>query len=175
MVAVTTPTTDAQLVAQALRGNTKAFGELVCRHTPALYGLCLRLLRDPTDAEDMVQDACVKALRKLDRLAEPRRFRSWLFRIGQNLCFDRLRSRRSWQPLNGAEEAASGDKPMFAVDTVALGRALEILTPKQRALVHYRYTLGWRTPEIAVQLKLTPSNVRVSLHRAIRKLRERLS
>ncbi len=172
MVAVTT-TPDAQLVPRAVSGEDQAFTELLRRHTPGLYRYCAGLLGDVNEAEDVVQEASVKAYRSLER-SDPRRFRAWFFTIARNLCYDALRRRKTWAPLSGGEEDERRP-PLSSVDREALHEALQVLSPKQRTLVHYRYTLGLRTREIAEELGLTPSNVRVSLHRAIRRLREVMS
>ncbi len=166
-------TIDASLVDRAQRGDAQALEELLRRHSAGLFRFCRRLMQGDADAEDIVQEACLKACQKLAGFGGKRHFRAWLYKIAQNLCFDALRARRRWQPLSGGEAAAN--PPQNNERLERLDRALLGLNPKQRAIVHYTYTMGWSGQEIAAQLEISSSDVRVSLHRAIRKLRERLA
>lgn len=165
---------DEALAARAARGDHAAFEALVGRHAGPLLGFCRRLLGDATEAEDKVQEAFMRAFRHLDRFDPSRRFGSWLYRIAQNACVDALRARREWAPIE--EVDPPGDAaPLTADASPVLTRAVSDLPARQRAVVHLKYTLGLDALEIAERLDMTPGNVRVVLHRAIKTLREALS
>lgn len=169
--------TDEALAVRAARGDHAAFEALVRRHAGPLLGFCRRLLRDPVEAEDEVQEAFLRAFRGLDRFDPSRRFSSWLYRIAQNACVDALRARREWTPLDAEVEPADPSAPaaLGADASPHLTRVVSDLPARQRAVLHLKYTLGLDALEIAERLDMTPGNVRVVLHRAIKLLRERLS
>lgn len=166
--------TDEALAARAARGDHAAFEALVQRHAGPLLAFCRRLLGDATEAEDKVQEAFMRAFRHLDRFDASRRFGSWLYRIAQNACVDALRARREWAPLDEVDPPGRA-APLTAEASPALTRAVSELPARQRAVVHLKYTLGLDALEIAERLDMTPGNVRVVLHRAIKTLREALS
>ena len=83
---------DLELVRRAKAGDMKAFSELVLRHQKALVRLALRYMKDVDRAEDVAQEAFIKAFQKLDTFEERSAFKSWLFRIAINTAHNRLRS-----------------------------------------------------------------------------------
>ena len=85
---------DATAVAQARAGDSEAFRLLVERHSRALFKLAYRMTGNEHDAEDVVQDAFLKAYRNLDRFEERSQVSSWLYRIASNCAFDVLRRRK---------------------------------------------------------------------------------
>lgn len=167
--------TDEALAVRAAAGDHAAFEQLVRRHAGPLLAFCRRLLGDAAEAEDKVQEAFLRAYRGLDRFDPARRFSSWLYRIAQNACVDALRARREWAPLDEAEPAASHAPPLPAEASPRVAQAVGDLPARQRAVLHLKYALGLDAVEIAERLDMTPGNVRVVLHRAIKLLRERLS
>src|SRR5687767_2672620 len=84
---------DAEAVARARRGDTEAFRELVERHSRAVYRVAFRLTGSAADAEDVVQDAFLKAYRQLERFESRASFGTWMHRIATNCAVDLLRSR----------------------------------------------------------------------------------
>src|SRR5262245_28673353 len=84
--------TDGELVAATLAGERAAFGELIDRHRPRTVALARRLLRDPLEAEDVVQEALLQAYLGLEDLRAPERFGAWLGGIAANLAKMRLRA-----------------------------------------------------------------------------------
>ena len=86
----------ANLVARAQAGDVDAFGELVDRHAPAARKVAAAALAGPIDADDVVQDACITAWRRLGDLADPQAFRGWLMRIVWRKALDRRRSAGAW-------------------------------------------------------------------------------
>jgi RNA polymerase sigma-70 factor, ECF subfamily len=89
---VTDPSDEALLAAH-LRGDSRAFGELVARHERRIYGLCLRILGNREDAEDATQEAFLAALRKASSFRRAAAFSTWLYRIAVNAATDQARRR----------------------------------------------------------------------------------
>ena len=84
---------DEALLAAHLRGDPRAFGELVARHERRIYGLCLRILGNREDAEDAAQEAFLAALRKAASFRRAAAFSTWLYRIAVNAATDQARRR----------------------------------------------------------------------------------
>ena len=164
---------DAELALRAASGDRRAFEVLVRRHSAGLYALCRRILGDPGEAEDRVQEAFLRAYEHLPRYRPAYRFSSWLYKIAQNLCIDSLRARRAWAPLV-EEPPAEQPTPIAPDQREALAGAVEALAARDRTILHMKYTLGLNATEIARELDMTPGSVRVCLHRAIHSLRARL-
>jgi RNA polymerase sigma-70 factor (ECF subfamily) len=86
---------DTELVIQALQGDKEAFGKLVDRYQGAVYGLCFHLVGNFADAQDLAQEAFVRAYLDLHQLREPSKFASWLYRVTMNVCKMWLRKRKT--------------------------------------------------------------------------------
>jgi RNA polymerase sigma-70 factor (ECF subfamily) len=170
------PGSDAELVADALRGRPAAFEALVRRHLRAAFAIALARTGNPEDAEDVCQDAFVAALERLAELEDPDRFVGWLLRIVRNRALNMLRARsiRSAEPLEAAEGTGGteDDGPATAAERIglradlleALGTLTEILHDVD----------GWRHAEIADHLGMPEGTVRYHVHQARSALRARL-
>ncbi len=86
--------TDAELVAEILKGRQECFGELVKRYQRPLVNYLYRMLRYSEEAHDVAQEVFIKIYRALDRYDPQYKFSTWLFRIAQNAAIDRIRKRR---------------------------------------------------------------------------------
>jgi RNA polymerase sigma factor (sigma-70 family) len=177
--------TDSELVAATLAGERTAFGELIDRHRPRAVRLARRLLRDPLEAEDVVQEALLQTFLRLEELREPDRFGAWLCGIAANLA--KMRLRASARGLASLEELAGGMRappgvlaapdpsPEQAAETRELLRlvlaAIDALPGGQRDVVLMHYVEGLSCQEIAALLGRSTGAVRVRLHRARRELR----
>jgi RNA polymerase sigma factor (sigma-70 family) len=179
---------DAPLVVRARAGDVDAFGQLVRRHERGARALARSLVRDPVEAEDLAQDAFVRAYENLELLADPARFGAWLRRIVFGVCIDWVRRFRPerWRTTDVAEAAgAPGDVPTAAADPLThLER--EELAERVRAAVRalperYRRPLtlyhldGVRHARIAEALGVTESTARSLVTRARQRLRADLA
>ena len=88
-------TSDDVLIQEVLSGNKAAFDPLVLRYRQRIIRLVWRFFPNPSDAEDMAQEAFVRAYMNLEKLKEGVPFQNWLVRIASNLCLDRLRKEKS--------------------------------------------------------------------------------
>lgn len=136
---------DPALRERFVRGDRAAFDALVSPHLDALYTLCVRLTRNPSEAEDLAQETLVRVLQQADRYDPERPFRPWLLKVGLNLCRDRIRTvwwRRVWSLDRAAEGEAplvDGSDPEAGSEAAEVDRrirtALATLPPKYREAV----------------------------------------
>jgi len=178
-----TPRDEMQLVRQAQAGNAGAFAALVALHQRFVYNLALRALGNARDADDVAQEAFIRAWRGLDNFRGAAQFRTWLYRIVTNLCYTRLpRVRREFQMLS---EDAAMDLPADAFSDPALRvedqdrraflhREIDRLPETFRVLIMLRYQEELAYDEIAGILNIPVSAVKTGLFRARERLRARL-
>jgi RNA polymerase sigma-70 factor, ECF subfamily len=170
---------DRLLTVRAGEGDDDAFAALVHRHSLALLALAHRMLGNPADAEDAVQDAFLDAWRRLPAFHHSAAFRTWMYRIVINRCLNILRRRPPEVPLDVVPEPATGDArsaPARAAEsdaaTAALTGALGGLDPAQRACWLLRELHGLHYEEIAHVMGTSEQTVRGRLFRARRTLTE---
>jgi RNA polymerase sigma-70 factor (ECF subfamily) len=161
---------EATLVCAAQKGDRAAFGTLYQEYGRLIHGVLLAHVAYQ-DAEDLMQDVFVKALKQLPNLREPAAFPGWLIAIARRTATDYLRSRTSTplpvDPLRSA--GASPDGEAFAV--LAL---IQSLPESYRETLVLRLVEGMTGPEIAARTGLTPDSVRVNICRGMKLLRDQL-
>jgi RNA polymerase sigma factor (sigma-70 family) len=176
---------EAALVAAAQQGSRAALAELITRHRPMLVAVCRGALGDAELAEDAAQEAVLLALTSLDRLRHAERFGAWLAGIGLNVCRrwrrDRTRISWSWEAVQGGRAGdwlASGPGPLelaeAAWDARLVRAAVAELPAGQRAAVTLYYLAGLTQAETAARAGTSVGAVKVRLHKARARLRERL-
>lgn len=160
---------DAVLVARAIAGSDAAFAALVDRYNDLLYRHAERMLGQADDAEDVVQSAWIKAFRNLRKCRDPERFGAWIFRIGANACKDAVKAkRRGIVPLESVAELEShdGDTATRLDQRRRLASALASLAPDQREAFLLKHMEGWSYEEMADQLGVQVSALKMRVHRA---------
>jgi RNA polymerase sigma-70 factor (ECF subfamily) len=180
---------DEQLVRLAKRGNTDAFGKLMLRYENKIYRLARRMTETDEDAEDVLQEAFVKAFRKLSTFKERSKFSTWLYRITVNLALMKLRRRKLStvslsEPVTTEDSTIQRDIENGSSDPLErllemeskeiLDRAIAELPPSYRAVFILRHVEGLSTQETARVLKIKVPAVKSRLHRARRALRMQL-
>ena len=136
---------------------------------PALYRFCLLQMKNPADAEDVLQDVFVKRLYQAPKFKSPEHERSWLYRVALNLCRDEWRrSRRSELPLEAAAGVSLPPEELSLLDQVSN------LPEKQRTVLHLHYYQGYGLQEIARLLGVTVPTVKMRLKRGREALRKEL-
>jgi RNA polymerase sigma-70 factor (ECF subfamily) len=182
---------DAQLTMAAQAGDQAAFTEIVERHSPTVYNLALRLMNNPQEAEEVLQETFISAFRALNRFEGRSRLGTWLYRIAYNAALMRLRKREV--PTLSIDEPVTNEEgetlPRQLVDWTALpdqvlladelrsvlNAAMARLPESLRSVFVLRDLEGLSTAETAEVLNLTETNVKVRLHRARLALREQLN
>ncbi len=166
---------DAALVELVMQGDQDVFAVLVERYKDAVQNLAYRMLNNTTEAEDITQEAFVRAYTQLATYKPTHKFSTWLLSIASHLSIDQLRRRRFLAlPLEdvpflewivdvgtGPEQSALQGEQQDEIQ-----RYLQRLPSKYRAVIVLRYWHDFSYEEIASALSLTPALVKARLHRA---------
>jgi RNA polymerase sigma-70 factor (ECF subfamily) len=171
----------ADLVTAAKAGDKAAFTKLVEATTAEMYTLAFRLTGNAEDAQDVVQEAYVRAYKGLKKFRGDAEFTSWMYRITANCANTHLArsARHRHEAIDEADEFTDerpGPEARLgsADDRYVLNQALQSLSPEMRAVVVLRDVYDMPHEAIAAELGISEGAAKVRLHRARRKLRERL-
>jgi RNA polymerase sigma-70 factor, ECF subfamily len=151
---------------------------LLEQHQREVYNVALRMLGEPSAAEDAAQDAFLRAFSRLDLYREGEPFGAWLHGIVRNRCLDILRSRArasAAYPLLAAAQPDAESDAIRNLEAQGVRRALSRLPSRDRALLVLRYWEDRPMEEVARSLGMTDGAARVALHRARRALARQLS
>jgi RNA polymerase sigma-70 factor (ECF subfamily) len=159
---------DDGLVCAALAGDRPAFGELYVRYARMVHGILLAKV-PPKDAEDLVQDVFMAAMRQLSGLRTASAFRGWLCAIARNRAMDYFRRSREREAVQEVAAPRGNTNDAFLVMD-----AIRRLPEAYRETLIFRLVEGMTGPEIAEKTGLTPDSVRVNLCRGMKMLRELL-
>ena len=182
-------TSDEALCRRVAERDDRAFDMLVERYQQRAYRLAWSILRDAEEARDLSQEAFLRLYEVAGSFRGTARFSTWFYRILVNLCLDARRRRRWWQLAaapaqreDGTFESVVERQPAASDDPVdglareqvmaALWKAVDMLSPQQRAALILQVQEELPTPEIAAVLKCSQATVRVHLHRALLALRK---
>lgn len=157
---------DEELIRRAQRGAPDAVDELFRRHWPGLWRTAYALTARRELANDVAQDAFVRAVSSLERFDPTRPLAPWLARIAVNLAIDEHRRQRRLAP---AADAIAAVEPEDVDDSVVA--AVASLAPEKRLIVALHYWLDYTTPEISELLNLPLGTVASRLSRALEDLR----
>ena len=165
----------------------RQFRGLVERHSRAVYRLAHRMTGNPQDAEDVVQETFLKAYKQLGRFESRANFSTWLHRIAVNCSIDLIRGRKHQEAghdpsdLDALDSAHGGndqrvdpspERLMLSTEVQEkVGRAMEGLTPMERAAFVLRHFEGQSIEEISRALNLKANAAKHSIFRAVRKMR----
>ncbi len=182
--------TETQLIQEARQGDKKALAQLVETHSPRIYNLALRIMRNQEDAEDVLQETFLIMVEKLDTFSGRSSLYTWLYRIATNVALGKMREKKVFDPqvsihesgfesLSGAEIR---DWPGHLEEELdndefqdCLKRAMERLSENYRAVFVLRDLEGLSTRETAKVLEISEANVKVRLMRARLFLRDQLA
>jgi RNA polymerase sigma-70 factor (ECF subfamily) len=178
---------DLKLIEDCLHGNSAAFGELVSRYQDRLYNTVLRLLDQPEDARDVVQEAFLHAYQSLHAFKGDAQFFTWMYRIAVNTAISYKRRQRMvlrMQPVSGGNGSVD---PVDAHDSNRPGHALEMaeqerwvhealgqLSAEHRAVLIMKDMDGMKYEEMAEILEVPIGTIRSRLHRARLEMRDAL-
>lgn len=175
---------DQQLIRLTLDGQQEAFGHLIHKYQGRLYNGMVHIIRDPSEAEDVVQDAFVLAMTRLDSFKGNSQFFTWLYRIGYNVAITKLRKKKPTVSLQGNDDSfklnlpddgpAPGDKMSQQESVSQLMTAMGRLTEEHRSILVLREMEEMDYDAISQILDLPVGTVRSRLHRARSQLKEQL-
>ena len=179
--------TDSALVKQARDGDYGAFEKLFDRHRVLVYRFAYQMTSRRDDAEDIVQEAFVRAYQNLHRYRDEAKFTTWLLRIATNLCTDQARMAQRRLALEQQEAAGaldwmtSGDTedPIQNLEAnrrkIALRKALNALPAHHRAVIVLRDIEEREYPDMAAILRCTVGGAKLRVLRARRALKDRIA
>ncbi len=181
---------DSDLIREAQRGDRAAFEELVRQYDQSVLRLALHLTGSESDAQDIYQDAFLKAYRHIGSFRFECSFYTWMYRIVTNLCLDHLRKRKTRREdapvvtdsdgeerdlLDSVPDARASANPERDLMRRELGgkisKALEHLTPRERMVFELKHYQGLKLRTIGEMLNTTEETAKNTLFRATQKLR----
>jgi RNA polymerase sigma factor (sigma-70 family) len=175
---------DLAQIQAVLNGDTKVYADLVKRHQRFVFTLALRFTKNREDAEEVAQDCFLKAYRALGTFRQGSKFSTWLYTITYTSAMTALRKKKlslvslddeeyNLQPVNGLTD--------FDADTIEkkssyvyLNMAIESLLPDDAAIITLFYKGEQSLEEIGKVLLMEPNTVKVKLHRARLRLKEKI-
>jgi len=179
-----------RIVKRAQKGDRLAFGELVELYKDKLYNLGYRMMGNPQEAEDVAQEAFLRAFKNLSKYDPKHKFSTWIYRIATNLCIDRMRKKKADYSLDAEIDGIEGgdmytrlassertpEEEVVRAETHGeVQRAIEALPDNYRAAVILKYMHDMSLQEIADILEVPVSTVKTRIHRGREALRNLLS
>jgi len=171
---------DRDLILRARRGDPEAFGELVRAHQAGVFNVCYRMMGERREAEDMAQEAFLRAYERIHTFDMERPFGPWMRRVAANVCLNQLAAHKP-EHAELDEERDADPAPLpesgreVQEETERVRDALRRLPPHYRAVIELRHYQDLSYDEIAAELKIPLSDVKSHLFRARKILAESLS
>ncbi len=171
---------DLILVEEAKKGNEKAFAGLMNRYRDSIYYMLLKMVNNPSDAEDLTIEAFGKAFRSIDTYTPRFAFSTWLFMIATNNCIDFIRKKQSspipldqWQDssdnltVNIQSDLPDPEETLINDQKIAILRKIvNQLKSPYREIIELRYYKEYSYEEIAAELNVPIGTVKAQLYRA---------
>ncbi len=174
---------DYELVQAAMRGDQRAFAELLGFYRDSIYFMLLKMVNNKSDAEDLTIEAFGKAFKNLDNYTPNFAFSTWLFKIASNNCIDFLRKKKLQQKYVSIDKAGDEDEYQSTVTLFStspdpeeklilkqkeklLQTIVKKLNPRYRELIDMRYFQQLSYSEIAEKLNLPIGTVKAQLFRS---------
>ncbi|MBW7455816.1 sigma-70 family RNA polymerase sigma factor [Paenibacillus sepulcri] len=174
---------ESQLVMASRQGDQLAFNKLVELYTDKIYNMAHRILRSKTECEDVVQETFLKVYLNLNRFDENKRFSTWIFHIGKNICLDLLRRRKAPSLPLDQPVMAHSDQPLSLHDVIAnteptpegevierelsdkMAELIDKLPVKYKSVVYQRYVLEMSLEAISQANNIPVNTVKSRIHR----------
>ena len=181
---------ERKLVRLAQKGDTDAFEQLVEMHSDRIYSIALRMVGNPTDAEDLAQEAFVRIWRGLEGFNMDSKFSTWAYRLTTNVCIDYLRKEKKNNNVSLFTEDDEGEEAELQIPDEryspqrqmeqeelrqSVDRAMNSLDPQYRQILALRELGGLSYDEIARQLDLKEGTVKSRIARAREHMRRLLT
>ncbi|RYE28784.1 MAG: sigma-70 family RNA polymerase sigma factor [Sphingobacteriales bacterium] len=176
--------TDQDLISAVLAGNTKVFADLVKRHERFVFTMALRFVKKREDAEEVAQDCFVKAYRALGTFNHNSKFSTWMYTITYTTAMSFLRKKQL--DTQSIDDETAGIQLKHQVSSyqadeierksayVYLNQAIALLLPDDAAIITLFYQGEQSLEEISQVLKMEPNTIKVKLHRARARLKEKM-
>lgn len=180
---------ETRLAKLARNGDRRAFAELVDLYKDKIYHLAYRMLGNKQEAEDIVQETFLRLYSNLHRYDDTQKFSTWIFRIGTNLCIDRLRKRKLTYSLDAEVTDGEGndyyammssdeytpEKQVIVSETQRhIRKVIDNMPDKYKSIIVLRYLQDLSLQEISDVLGLPITTIKTRLHRGREYLRKKL-
>jgi RNA polymerase sigma-70 factor (ECF subfamily) len=174
---------EKRLIDRARRGDSHSMRELIDAHKDRLFAFVWRIIRNHHDAEEICQEAFLKAFASLDTFSPQYRFSTWLFTIAYRLCLNAMRRKKALSGDVDFSGLSAGESTVVSVTAQSeearrlkeiVWRSVDRLSPPQRAAIVLFYRHDQSCQEIAQVLQLPVATVKSHLHRARGRLKELL-
>jgi len=178
---------ESRVIGMAQRGDARAFERLYRSHSGRVYALCMRMLRNPDEAEDSTQEVFLQVFRKIQGFRGASAFSTWLHRVAINTVLMRIRRSKVAKAMlventEGSEETGMAPRELGApdqhlegyVDRVAIENAIRQLPPRCKLMFVLYDIQGYAHNEIAKLLGCSVGNAKSQLHKARARLRKLL-
>lgn len=177
-------------IKQVLKGDQNAYADIVNLYQHKLYQVCYRMLSNKQEAEDITQEAFIRAYINLHSYDQKRKFSTWLYRIATNLCIDRIRKKKpdyyldaevaGTEGLNMYSQIAADEQlPEEAVEQMELQDRIQYeisrLPDKYRSVIVLKYIEELSLQEISEILDMPLGTVKTRIHRGREALRKQLN
>lgn len=174
---------------EVLKGNQESYEEIVTMFQHRLYHVCYRMLSNQQEAEDVAQEAFIRAYTNLHTFDQKRKFSTWIFRIATNLCIDRIRKKKPDYYLDAnvpgtegltmySQVAADTEMPEEEVEKMEVQKRVQFeinkLSDKYRSVIILRYIEELSLQEISEILELPLGTVKTRLHRGRAALKQQM-
>jgi RNA polymerase sigma-70 factor (ECF subfamily) len=170
---------EGALVERARAGDTRAFERLYREHAGRVYGLCLRMTREPHTAEDCTQETFINAWRALAQFETRSSLGTWLHRIAVNVALARRRKAARDEPVPDVNVEEEGAEPEWTLETPVeveeIEAAIGALPEGARDALVLHALYGYSHTEAAQMLGVAEGTCKAQLHRARKLLRDRLN
>jgi RNA polymerase sigma-70 factor (ECF subfamily) len=167
---------EAQLVERCLNGDLTAFEDVYRQHSTRLYNLAFRMVGNAADADDLLQEIFLTAYRKLDTFRGASALGTWLYRLGMNVCLDRLRSKavRQDQATDALDERIGhgAHETSLTINRLDLERAIRSLPDGSRAAFLLHDVEGFDHQEVGRILGIAEGTSKSQVHKARLRIRE---
>lgn len=180
---------ETRLAKLARHGDREAFETLVDLYQDKMYYLAFRMLGNAQEAEDVVQETFLRVYMNLERYDETHKFSTWIYRIANNLCIDRLRRRKQVYSLDAEtvegegmdgydvlsiDEQSPAEQLVLSETQETVRQAIDKLPDKYKSVVILRYLHDLSLQEISDILNIPVTTVKTRVHRGREALRKKL-
>ena len=180
---------DHEAIRAVLSGDKDAYAVLVTRHSRTLFRVAYRITGNEADADEVVQDALIRAYRKLESFESRANFGTWIYRIAVRCALDKIGGRkvddesrigdeddREQSEVQVADPAPSPERILLSGEIATVQQAaMHSLTPTERSAFVLRHMEDRSTEEIGAALGIRPNAAKQAVFRAVQKLRRRLA
>lgn len=180
---------ETRLVKLALKGDQRAFAEIVELYKDKIFHLGYRMLSNRHEAEDVVQETFLRVYKNLDRYDQKQKFSTWIYRIGTNLCIDRLRKRKPSYSLDAelndqdgtdgyallpGDERTPESEYLLSETQKLIHQAIDSLPDKYKTVMVLRYLQELSLQEISEVMDMPVTTIKTRVHRGREFLRKKL-